>query len=72
VPPSPETPCVYIVEDDVDQRDGPVLLLKWAGFAVRSYGSAETFLAEHTPNLTGCVLSDVRLSGMNGVGLVMR
>ncbi|WP_158258575.1 response regulator transcription factor, partial [Rhodopila globiformis] len=54
----------------MDQRDALLLLLKSAGFAARAYGSAEAFLADHTPGLTGCVLADVRLPGMDGVGLV--
>jgi two-component system, LuxR family, response regulator FixJ len=70
MPPSPDLRHVYLVEDDTNQRDGLQLMLESSGFVVHPYESAEAFLAEHTPILVGCVVSDVRLPGMDGVGLI--
>jgi two-component system, LuxR family, response regulator FixJ len=70
MPALPETPCVYVVDDDTDQRDGIGLMLRSAGFVSRLYNSAEAFLAAHSEEMTGCLVSDVRLPGRDGVGLI--
>lgn len=66
----PAIPTVFIVEDDADSRDRLCLHLQAAGLIVRSYETAEAFLADHTPELTGCLITDVRLPQMDGVRLV--
>jgi two-component system, LuxR family, response regulator FixJ len=70
MPPSHETPCVYVVEDDPEQRDGIGLMLRSAGFVSRLFDTAESFLAAHTDTMAGCVVSDVRLPGLDGVELI--
>lgn len=66
----PAIPTVFIVEDDADARDRLSLHLQAAGLVVKSYETAEAFLADHTPELTGCLIADVRLPQMDGVRLV--
>jgi FixJ family two-component response regulator len=44
-------------------------LLKAEGFAVRSWTSATEFLAVHDGATPGCLVSDVRMPGMNGLDL---
>jgi FixJ family two-component response regulator len=50
-------------------RDAVTLLLSSANFTVRSYPSAETFLAEVDRSHPLCLLTDVRLPGMDGIAL---
>jgi two-component system response regulator FixJ len=60
---------VYLVEDDAGMRDAVTLLLQGAGFEVRSYPSAEIFLNEVDCSKPICLLTDVRLPGMDGIAL---
>jgi len=59
----------YVVEDDPGMRDALTLLLQSADFDVRSYPSAETFLAEVDRSQPICLLTDVRLPDMDGIVL---
>jgi two-component system, LuxR family, response regulator FixJ len=69
-PPKSGTPAVFLVEDDVDVREGLAFHLLAAGFTVHSYETAELFLAAHTREMTGCLITDVRLPQMDGIGLI--
>jgi two-component system, LuxR family, response regulator FixJ len=62
-------PMAYVVEDDPGMRDALVLLLQSADFNVESYPSAETFLAKVHLSQPICLLTDVRLPGMDGIAL---
>jgi two-component system, LuxR family, response regulator FixJ len=62
-------PTVHVVEDDPGMRDAVTLLLSSANFTVRSYPSAETFLTEVDRSQPLCLLTDVRLPGMDGIAL---
>jgi two-component system, LuxR family, response regulator FixJ len=50
-------------------RDALALLLERAGFEVRGYPSAETFLAELDRLQPICLLTDVQLPQMDGIAL---
>ncbi len=62
---------VHVVDDDAAVRDSLVLLLDAAGFAVRAHDSAEALLAQADLE-PGCVLTDVRMPGLDGLGLQRR
>jgi two-component system response regulator FixJ len=62
-------PPVYVVEDDAGMRNAVSLLLRSAGFDVRSYPSAETFLSEVDYSQPICLITDVRLPEMDGIAL---
>ena len=47
-------------------------LLKTAGFRVEGFASAEAFLARGRPDGPGCLVLDVRLSGVSGIELQRR
>ena len=67
-----EAPLVHVVDDDEAVRDSLSLLLESAGLTVRTYDSATTFLTA-LPNLAaGCVLTDVRMPGLDGLELQRR
>jgi two-component system response regulator FixJ len=62
---------VHVVDDDSAVRDSLRVLLESAGYAVRTYDSAATFLAA-APTLSGCVLTDVRMPEIDGLELQQR
>ena len=69
--PSP-SPVVHVVDDDAAVRDSLAFLLQAAGHAVRSHASAEALLAAVSDLAEGCVLTDVRMPGLDGLGLQRR
>lgn len=63
---------VYVIDDDAAMRDSLNFLLDSAGFGVTLFDDAQTFL-DALPGLTfGCVLSDVRMPGIDGIELLKR
>jgi len=63
---------VYVIDDDPAMRDSLDFLLGSAGFNVTLFDSALIFL-ETLPNLAfGCVVSDIRMPGMDGIDLLRR
>lgn len=61
---------VYVIDDDPAMRDSLDFLLGSAGFNVTLFDSALKFL-ETMPSLAfGCVVSDVRMPGMDGIDLL--
>jgi two-component system response regulator FixJ len=64
--------AVYIIDDDAAMRDSLDFLLGSAGFEVTLFDSAMDFL-DALPNLGfGCVVSDVRMPGLDGIDLLKR
>jgi FixJ family two-component response regulator len=60
---------IAIVDDDPDVRGGLVSLVRSTGADVRSFASAEAFLAEDAPRKTDCLLTDLHLPGISGLEL---
>lgn len=60
---------IYIVDDDEAIRDSLRWLLEAKGYAVEAYASAEQFLAAYRWDDPGCLVLDVRMSGMSGLEL---
>ncbi len=60
-------PQAHLVDDDEAIRDALSWLLKSRGLPCTTYDSGETFLKCWTPNLTGCVILDMRMPGMSGL-----
>ena len=58
---------VHIVDDDVDVHKSLGFLLATADFAVRLYESATAFLATEPKEIDGCVVTDVRMPGIDGI-----
>lgn len=61
---------VFVVDDDEAALDSLVVLMRAEGLNPRGFRSAESFLAGLTPEARGCVVSDVRMPGMDGVELL--
>ena len=67
-------PTVFVIDDDESVRRGLVRLLRSAGYAAEAFGSAGEFLATALSErgdgpLTGCIVTDLRMPGMNGLEL---
>jgi len=63
------TPCVYLVDDDEAIRDALGWLLQSRGVECRTFPSAEAFAQAWSPQLAGCILLDIRMTGMSGLEL---
>jgi FixJ family two-component response regulator len=61
------TPTVFIVDDAREVRIALSRLLSVAGYAVRSFESAERFLSEQDDSSPGCVLLDLAMPGLSGL-----
>jgi two-component system, LuxR family, response regulator FixJ len=61
---------VYVIDDDQAMRDSLEFLLGSADFDVRLYESALDFLHDMPGLAFGCIVSDVRMPGMNGMDLL--
>jgi two-component system response regulator FixJ len=61
---------VHLIDDDVDIRQSLSFMLTSAGFAVRVYPSASAFLEVISTLQPGCIVSDVRMPGVDGIELL--
>lgn len=63
---------VYVIDDDEAMRDSLDFLLGAADFDVTLFESAQHFLDALPDAGFGCVLSDVRMPGIDGIELLQR
>ena len=63
---------VAAVDDDFRVRESMESLLESAGYAPLVFSSAEEFLGSGTLAAATCVITDVRMSGMDGIELQRR
>lgn len=66
---SPAITCVFIIDDDPSVRAALSLLLRSEGYAFETYASAEEFLERRPFEGIGCIVLDVRMTGMSGLDL---
>jgi two-component system, LuxR family, response regulator FixJ len=66
-PTKPGDAVVYVVDDDDAVRDSLTLLLESAGFGVEPFESAHDALSRCHERKPACVLTDVRMPGMDGL-----
>ena len=65
-------PVIVIVDDDQSAREGIVDLVSSMGFEAQAFERAEDFLRSHQIACADCLITDVRMPGMNGLELLER
>jgi len=60
---------VFIVDDDKEVREAIELLMESIGLPAKTYESAQDYLDSFDPQLSGCLVLDVRMRGMSGLAL---
>jgi two-component system, NtrC family, C4-dicarboxylate transport response regulator DctD len=63
---------VLLIDDEEAMRRSTEQALELAGFTVHSLPSAEQALGFAGPGFNGAVISDIRMPGMDGLGLLER
>jgi FixJ family two-component response regulator len=63
---------VVAVDDDFRVRESIQSLVESAGYAPQLFSSAEEFLNSGTLTIAACVVTDVRMPGMDGIELQRR
>lgn len=63
---------VFIVDDDPAVRDALGLLLGVRGYRTAVFASGEALLQAWRPDWAGCLLIDIRMSGMDGLEVQQR
>jgi two-component system response regulator FixJ len=63
---------VYVIDDDEAMRDSLNFLLDSSGFDVTLFENAEVFLSRLPTLAFGCIVSDVRMPGIDGIELLKR
>jgi RNA polymerase sigma factor (sigma-70 family) len=58
---------VYVVDDDPSVRSSLKFLLSTVGLQVESFDSADSFLHKKPPDVSSCLVLDVRLPGLSGL-----
>ena len=62
-------PTVYIVDDDASFLKAVARMLSASGFTVKTFASAAPLLAQVTSESRGCVIADLHMPGVSGLGV---
>jgi two-component system, LuxR family, response regulator FixJ len=68
----PSDVAVHVVDDDVAVRKSLAFLLASEGLPVRLHESASAFLEDVMSAEAGCIVTDVRMPGIDGIELIRR
>jgi FixJ family two-component response regulator len=60
---------VFVVDDDPSVREAIKSLIRSVGLRVETFETAQQFLGSKRPEVSGCVVLDVRLPGLSGLDL---
>ena len=60
-------PTVFVVDDDPSMRAALTNLFRSTDLRVEVFGSATEFLQTNLPDITSCLVLDIRLPGVNGL-----
>ena len=65
-------PVVAVVDDDPRVRESLESLIESAGFSAQVFARGEDFLRRSHLTETGCLITDIRMPGMDGLELQRR
>ena len=65
----PDSPVVFVVDDDRRVRDALSSLIASVGLRVSSFGSASEFLNAEKPDAPACLVLDLKLPDISGLDL---
>ena len=68
----PQTPIVFVVDDDISVRESLELMIRTAGWEPVIFASAREFLAHPRTLAPSCLVLDVSLPDLNGLDLQKR
>jgi FixJ family two-component response regulator len=68
----PQTPMVFVVDDDISVRESLELMIRTAGWEPLVFSSAQGFLAHPRSVAPSCLVLDVSLPDLNGLDLQKR
>jgi FixJ family two-component response regulator len=71
-PTPPNTPIVFVVDDDVSVRESLESLIRWGGWKPETFSSALDFLSRPRGETPSCLVLDVELPDLNGLDLQER
>jgi FixJ family two-component response regulator len=63
---------VFVVDDDVSVRESLEALIRWAGWDVAPFATAEEFLSVTPPSVPSCLILDVQLPNLSGLDVQQR
>ncbi|AKQ58750.1 response regulator transcription factor [Bordetella hinzii] len=69
---APDTPVVYLVDDDDAVREALALLLRSVGLRSAGYADPLRFLHDLDAQAIGCVVLDIRMPGISGLDVLAR
>ncbi|MEJ1975881.1 MAG: response regulator [Acetobacteraceae bacterium] len=62
-------PLIAVIEDDESLRVALAGLLRSLGYEASSHASAEAFLESDRVEAVRCIITDIQLPGLSGIGL---
>jgi FixJ family two-component response regulator len=62
-----DDPVIYVVDDNVDVREGLTALFESVGLKSNAFGSTTEFLKRRGGDRVSCLVLDVRLPGLSGL-----
>jgi FixJ family two-component response regulator len=62
-------PIIYVVDDDASFLTAVSRLLRAGGYEARAFTSAAAFLATPATDSPGCLIVDLKMPGLSGLGL---
>ncbi len=68
----PQSPVIYVVDDDSNVRTAIRAVLEDAGRTVEDYATCEAFLEAYCPGREACLVIDAYLDDMNGLDLLQK
>jgi FixJ family two-component response regulator len=68
----PDSPTVFIIDDDAAVRKSLAYLIESEGWSVRTFELASGFLEAVPTDVPGCIITDVRMPGISGLELQRR